>query len=321
MHNRSVGTLHKEAKAGRRVRNVTGPTFFVGMPRSGTTMMFEGFVEGCHAAWPSNFTERWPGVPILNIWRRVLDNPLIRMTGEKGEGGSGRYLNRFRVRPSEAYAFWDRVCGTDFARSYLRDEVPAPATTVAIHTAMREIVRWQGKRHFTAKFTGPGRVRFLSAAFPDARFVHVVRDGRAVVSSLLKVGFWANKGGLENPFWSGGFSAADIERLRAERHFAASLAALQWKQVVTGTDEELAGIAPERQLEVRYEDFVEAPTETIESLVRFSGFPRRERVSSRPAREKNYKNMNYKFRSNLSPECIDRIEGLMQPLLGTKGYR
>jgi len=32
-------------------------------------------------------------------------------------------------------------------------------------------------------------VPFLAEAFPDATFIHVVRDGRAVASSLLKTGW------------------------------------------------------------------------------------------------------------------------------------
>lgn len=82
------------------------------------------------------------------------------------------------------------------------------------------------------------RIPMLVALFPEARVVHVVRDGRDVAASLLELG------------WVEG-----IER-----------AALHWRhRVLQGR--QAAGLLPSvRYHELRYEDLVERPEPTVRAL-------------------------------------------------------
>jgi len=57
----------------------------------------------------------------------------------------------------------------------------------------------QKKPFFLHKYTGWPRALFLNAIFPRAKFVHVIRDGRAVASSLLQMPWW--RGYLEPSEW------------------------------------------------------------------------------------------------------------------------
>ena len=45
----------------------------------------------------------------------------------------------------------------------------------------------QGRPVFMHKFTGWPRARLLAAVFPEAKFVHVLRDGRSVANSYVQV--------------------------------------------------------------------------------------------------------------------------------------
>ena len=83
------------------------------------------------------------------------------------------------------------------------------------------------KRHrLLVKNTGWPRVSSLAETFPDAKFIYMYRDGRAVASSMMKVDFWWDWSGP----WSwrrGGLNPAlqkDWERL--DRSFVA-LAAIK----------------------------------------------------------------------------------------------
>ena len=68
------------------------------------------------------------------------------------------------------------------------------------------VLRYHGKARFAAKLTGPARISYVSSIFPEARFVHVVRDGRAVVQSLMKVEFWGARDRMTRPAWENGLT-------------------------------------------------------------------------------------------------------------------
>ncbi len=97
---------------------------------------------------------------------------------------------------------------------------------------------------------------FLGRLFPAARFVHIVRDGRDVTLSTLQ---WArpDKGPGRFSLW---------------RQDPVATCALWWRwQVTTGRSEGEALGA--RYREVRYEDLVRRPRETVEGLCRFLDLP------------------------------------------------
>jgi hypothetical protein len=296
------------------------PVFFIGMPRSGTTMLFELVVRNDLFAWPSNFTERWPTVPALNVWRRLLENSLFNLPGKKDEYGGRRKINKLRVRPSESYDFWDTISGADFARSYLLDTEPDERSIRAMRHAVEAIQYWQGKPRFAAKFTGPGRVRFLTKAFPDALFVHVVRDGRAVVRSLLNVAFWREKGGLNRPFWTGGLTRDDLNELAAAGNDPLILAALQWRRVVETTERELSLLTDSRYITVKYEEVVKAADQVLAKLFDFFAIDVDPEHLTKQLADGGLANMNYKYHQGFSEPRIEQMTSVMQPTLSSHGY-
>ena len=97
------------------------------------------------------------------------------------------------------------------------------------------------------------RVPFLRAVFPEARFVHVVRDGRDVARALMvDVGGeqWA---ALRPPGWRALLDGA-TGYLRC---------ALAWREVVETTLADLDGVG---HVLVRFEDLMERSEETAERL-------------------------------------------------------
>jgi hypothetical protein len=82
----------------------------------------------------------------------------------------------------------------------------------------------------------------LEQLFPRARFVHIVRDPRDVVASVVPLRFWSK---------SVGVAAAD------------------WNECIAGWWAAERRIPPERRIEVRYEDLVSDPQSTRERLAGF----------------------------------------------------
>ncbi len=61
--------------------------------------------------------------------------------------------------------------------------------------------RPEKRNRLLVKITGWPRLGYLHEIFPDAKFIHVVRDGRAVVNSLINVDWWDGWKGPQNWRW------------------------------------------------------------------------------------------------------------------------
>ena len=94
--------------------------------------------------------------------------------------------------------------------------------------------------------------RYLARLFPRARFVHVIRDGRAVAASLVRQQ-WLSPGG--EPIWY------CTDTRSAARYWAAMIQ--QVRQQVVGIED--------RYLEVRYEDLVTEPAAAMKRVLAFLG--------------------------------------------------
>ena len=131
------------------------------------------------------------------------------------------------------------------------------------------LLRFQGRSRFVTKITGPPRIGYLTSVFPDAIFVHVVRDGRAVVNSLLNVDFWIEGGGYDRPWWRNGLQEGWETEWKSFGSSPISLAALQWRTIMEVTDWERRRISSNQYFEVRYEDFLADPHRTLELVAQF----------------------------------------------------
>lgn len=136
----------------------------------------------------------------------------------------------------------------------------------------------------------------LDELFPDAQYIHIVRDGRDVALSNFEVFFGANN---------------------------AVVAALEWQRLMTNTEAFFSQIGS-RHIAVRYEDFMEDPISVFDRLIAFlsiddaSGEIRNRLVDGIPRELKkgNYNKWRRKFtdRQNLDFERVAHLA------LTRKGY-
>jgi hypothetical protein len=135
-----------------------------------------------------------------------------------------------------------------------------------------DVMRFQGKPRFTAEYSGWSRIGFMHEVFPDAQFVHVIRDGRAVVNSFLHVGWWRGYEGVHR--WQFGLPTPEEQELLA-RHgdsFVAR-AGIHWRRLVQSIV--TAAVALDRQTYrvVRYEDMVADPVGITLDTLTWAGLP------------------------------------------------
>jgi len=170
------------------------------------------------------------------------------------------------------------------------------------------------------KLTGWPRIGFLNEIFPDAKFVHIVRDGRAVASSLLHINAWQWRGWYGPYSWRyGPLSAEDQAAWDASGRSFVALAGIQWKIHTRAVEAARQGLDPARFLEIKYEDFCEQPLDTCRRVLEFAELPRSPGFE-RHVEGSTITDMTNRWRRDLSPAQQALLTGLLREDLQRYGY-
>ncbi|MED5371410.1 MAG: sulfotransferase [Myxococcota bacterium] len=160
-------------------------------------------------------------------------------------------------------------------------------------------------------------MKTLARIFPRGRFIHVIRDGRAVVNSLMKVN-WSDPQSGESVWY-----CESVEN--AARYWAANIQQIRQQDPGDG-----------RYLEVRYEDLVHQPEATMRRVLAWLNEPWEPAVlehhlakqdfplgetSSLEAAQPIYRSANLTWTQTLEPQDLDAIERQAGPMLRELGYQ
>lgn len=160
-------------------------------------------------------------------------------------------------------------------------------------------------------------LRAALEAYPRACAVHVVRDGRDVVCSLLERGWLAaGRAGRDDAGHAYGAHARFWVEPERVQEFAqagdATRAAWAWRRYVTA-----ARIPHERVLELRYEQLVAEPAEAARTLAGFLGSDPPPLVQSLGAAHAESVG---RWRRDLDPAQVEDVEREAGALLRELGY-
>jgi hypothetical protein len=259
-------------------------------------------------AWLSSISDRHPDKPALGRFlMRLIDFPAV------GE------LVSWYVDPGECYQFWDyHYRGFSMP---CRDLVAGDATpdVVARVPAYLNQMTTAARARPLLKITGWPRLGFLNEVFPDALFIHVLRDGRAVANSFLKVDWWRGWRGPGNWRWGDLSSSHQQEWNRHDRSFVA-LAAIQWKIFMDAMEVAKRSVPAERLLEVRYEDVCADPLKLFRQATDFTGLEWSSGFEE-VVRRRGLRSENDKWRRDFTPRQQAILEDVLGPYLLRYGYR
>jgi hypothetical protein len=193
------------------VRMLTVFPFIVGSPRSGTTLLRAMFDSHSELAIPPE------SYFIVSLYRQLGDRqPLDR----------DAFLTE--LEPHERFRLWG-VTGDEVAAAFDRD------SPVTFADAIRSVYQLYAQRHGKSRYGDKTpqysiNVPLLAELFPEARFIHIIRDGRDVTLSLVDVRM--GQGHVRQ-------------------------AALLWRARVHAARHAGAMLGPDRYREVRYEDLID----------------------------------------------------------------
>lgn len=285
---------------------VSKPIIIVGSGRCGSTVFHRLLATHPRVMWLSSFCDVFPTKPEVN--RRVvtaMGNPLVR-----------RVLDR-RVQPNECYRLWDKHA-YGFSRP-CRDLVGTDVS-VRVKKQVRAVLRSMlsaTRDRLLLKITGWPRIGFLNEIFEDAKFIHIVRDGRAVASSLLHVDFWRGWHGPQG--WRAGLLVPEDQALwdSYDRSFTA-LAGIEWRIQMRAMEAARQALDPKRFCEVRYEEFCHQPLETFRRVLEFAELPRspqlERHVEATPIKTSS------RWKDDLSEEQQATLNDVLREDLQRRGY-
>ncbi len=282
------------------------PIFIIGCARGGTTLLFETLRES-ETLW----SWWYEGIAFWNTHPALTPGSRLRTSDRLDEHDADpAFADQIRE--------WMLLAGRDRQnRSYLAAG-PRPGA---------------GPYRFLEKTPASAlRVAFLNALFPDALFVHLVRDGRANVSSLIEqlqhfdiTPHWDQPAVRWRSFsqlpgwllWPGWREDLDrpIEEIAARWYIASTQTAL----------DDLAHVNdPARVYSLSYEEFIADPAKSVGEICAFAGLPfdaalRARSVGRLPHAASVSRPSADKWR-RLYPDQIERVTPLLAPLLRRLGY-
>ncbi|MBX3600239.1 MAG: sulfotransferase [Rubrivivax sp.] len=232
------------------------PVFLLGPGRSGTTLLYKLVAAMPDVGYLSNYNARFPQAPMWGLAARPVSHAfrMKRFAWFQDEGGAyfndGRpWHQRIVPTPVEAEPVY-RSCGMPDSEDLDR---PLPADVVErLRRRFRDIAAAMGRSVVVSKRTANNRrVAQLLQAFPDARFVCLLRDGRAVARSLVRVHWWSD----HTLFWCG----RTPRSLVAEGDDELVLAARNWVEEMAVMEAGMRQIPAAQRMDLRYDDLLADP--------------------------------------------------------------
>jgi hypothetical protein len=282
--------------------------FVVGTGRCGTTLVHELLARHHDVGWMSNLDDLTAPLRPSGRWNGPVYRALPPSFSKKG---------RVRFAPSEGYRALRLEVSPLVVEPFrdLRASDATPWLAERLRTFYGRRAEAQDTPFFLHKFAGWPRARLLHAVFPDARFVHVFRDGRAVANSLLQTSWWPGFRG------SAGWPYGPLPDAPpgADSSFV-GLAGLTWATLIDAFDAAAAEIPPERWLEVRYEDLVRVPREEVGRVLAFCGLDRTAAYDRELSRVTVSTGRTEAFRRDLEPDDVALLDELLGPRLLRRGY-
>ena len=286
--------------------------FVLGTGRCGSTLVHE-------------LVSRHPDVGFVTN----IDDRIGNAAGGRLQAGIFRRLpaaatrkGRVRLAPSEGYRALEREVSplvVDPARDLdASDAVPWLADRFRSFFSVRAAA-FEAPL-FLHKFTGWPRARFIDRVLPGSRYVHVVRDGRAVAASWLQTDWWRGHLGPEG--WHfGPLPAAYEKEWEASGRSFVLLAGLAWKLLLDSFDDARREIGDERWLEVRYEDVLADPRRRTAEVLEFLGLPWTDAFEAGLRAFEFDGGRAQAWRSALGDEASAELDASLADHLGRRGYK
>lgn len=239
------------------------PIIIVGTGRCGSTMLHRIVARQRDTGWLSTFNEVFP----TQAWLSVFSN-LYRMNV---------FSNQFKhlvffPKPFEAYKFWEHYLPGFSRRDKPQTAEDVPEQAIGqVREVISRILKYQNRTRMLIKVTGWSRIAYFDRIFPDAVFVFLKREHRAVVSSWIQAGWLDVSSGLDSDKWQWGEVPDHYRKTWEEFGGGPILSAALKIQLDLDDIRKNMALFPERCFELQYEDLISQPQKSLREMLDFCG--------------------------------------------------
>jgi hypothetical protein len=295
--------------------------FILGTGRCGSTVVQELLARHPDVGFVSNVDTRVPSLNLRGRWNSWAYDRTPSKLSRRDRLGLGLVQSRIHYGPSEAYALLSRQVSPLISEPWrdLTAEDVTPWLRKRFRRFFVERAIAQKKPFFLHKFTGWPRAAFIHEIFPRAKLLHIIRDGRAVASSVMQRAWWRGHLGPER--WGfGPLPDAYADEWRDSAYSFVALAGIEWKVMIDAFEVAKKAIPQELWMEVRYEQFVEEPRRHTRDIMRFVGLDWTEEFERRFLDYPFSSNRKQSFRKDLSSGQVSLLDNILRDHLGRLGY-
>jgi omega-hydroxy-beta-dihydromenaquinone-9 sulfotransferase len=230
------------------------PILIIGAPGSGTTLLYQTLCSHRDLAYINHNMLR------AGIWRHG------RFVGDRRKAlfmlQNLIHRDPDSTLPHEADMFWMRYFRDYY--NYMTENDYSEEMAAYFRKKVLQVQNlWRRPRFVNKNLQNSFRVRLLNSIFPDAKFIHIVRDGRAVAFSILN----KKKDGATSPILLVGFKDILGENYQPKRSELYNYG-LAWQEYVRRA-REASTVAQNRYYEVRYEKLVTEPYKELRNIIDF----------------------------------------------------
>jgi hypothetical protein len=228
------------------------PVFIMGAPGSGTTLLYDALC-----------THKYLAYVTLNMLRAGIHRH-GRFAGDRRAAlfkmQNLVHKDRASTVPHEANAFWIKYFGT---YNYMTEDDFTQEMAAYYRKNIAAVQKlWKRPRFINKNLQHCVRAKLLHRIFPDAKFIHIIRDGRAVAYSIFN-----KKGGANPTMFLLSLEKILGERYRPERSELFNYGQA-WAELVKKA-REASAFGNDSYCEVRYEDLITRPQEEFRRVVGF----------------------------------------------------
>ncbi|HYZ94516.1 MAG TPA: sulfotransferase [Nitrososphaeraceae archaeon] len=239
-------------------KKVTKPIFIVGAPRSGTTLLYQIL---CNHRDLSFFTHNMLRAGVYRRGRILgyRKELLARIQNLVHRDEPSRLPQEAPECWSDYLGVYDYLTESDYTEEMVYHYSRVIAQVQDIFRRPRFVNK--NPQHCT-------RVRILNRIFPDAKFIHIIRDGAAVASSIL---YLCSNFPSTNSYFSG--IREKIFPLLGDKGYLEILPEIQCyklaRDMLVSKAREAKTFGSDRYYEISYEDLVSEPRQKINEILDF----------------------------------------------------
>lgn len=248
----------------------------------------------------------------------IINNPIFIIGCPRS--GTSIFVKLFATHPivanwSEAGLIWDPVNYYNKEAEHCWEaNIVKDETAKRLHAKFEWYRQIKKKERFVNKHPRNSvRLKYINKIFPDAYYIHVVRDGRAVVNSIIKK-IMRESSRKEIPF--GNFCKPPNWRKYLDDDIIKQTA-LQWREIVQYIINNTEKFG-DRYYEIKYEDLCLNTQEKFASIFKFADLDVSGEILDNIPKYLN--DMNFKYKEEFSQDQINVINRIQKDLLQKFGY-